>query len=120
MTETFREATKAAGYVSSGLTHDFPDATAEVIRMTSHRQRQRSCSVADIEPTLAEMCKGLGSTYVDYHPNNAYGFVAEIRGAASDDSQPAPPRVFVLLKEVKGRPIAVGSQPNTRTPFDLD
>ncbi len=119
MTESFRESGKAAGYVSSGLSHDFPDATAEVVQVTGRGCKQRVCETKDIHQVLKEMCRDFGPSRVDYHPNNAYGFVAQIHsGDANGASRPS--RVFVILTEVKGRPITVGSRPSPRLPLELD
>ena len=119
MTESFREASKAASYVTSGLTHDFPDATAEVVR-TGHKPRSRECEVSYIQTVLDEMCRGFGPCFVEYHPSNAYGFVAEIRSGGANDTRPQA-RVYVLLTHLKGRPITVGSKPSTRpATLDLD
>ncbi|MDK1020945.1 MAG: hypothetical protein QGD90_04850 [Candidatus Hydrogenedentes bacterium] len=117
MTESFREPGKAASYVSSGLSHDFPDATVEIIRLAGHGRKQRVCETKDIDEVLKEMCRGSGPSRVDYHPNNAYGFVAQID--CGDGNGPLS-RVFVILTEVKGRPIAVGSRPSVRQAFELD
>ena len=119
MSETFREASKAASYVASGLTHDFPDATAEVIR-AGYKTRTRECEVGYIESVLDELSRGISPCIVDYHPNNTYGFVAQIRNAAEVNNGTSA-RVFVLLTHVKGRPITVGSKPNARpATLDLD
>lgn len=119
MTESFREPGKAAGYVSSGLSHDFPDATAEVIQVTGRRSKQRVCETKDIDQVLQEMCRDFGPSRVDYHPSNAYGFVAQIH-SGDDNGAGRPSRIFVILTEVKGRPITVGSRPSPRPPFELD
>lgn len=119
MTENFREPGKAASYVSSGLSHDFPDATMEVIRVAKRGRKQRICETKDIDQVLNEMCRGFGPSKVDYHPNNTYGFVAEIKSGDGNGAD-RPSRVFVLVTEVKGRPIAVGSRPGPRPTFELD
>ena len=119
MSESFREAGKAAGYVSSALSHDFPDATAEVIHVTARGSKQRVCETKDIDQILKEMCRDFGPSRVDYHPNNAYGFVAQIH-SGDNNGAARPARVFVILTEVKGRPIAVGSRPGQRPTFELD
>ncbi len=119
MTESFREPGKAASYVSSGLSHDFPDATVEIIRVARRGRKQRSCETKDIDQVLKEMCRGFGPSQVDYYPNNAYGFVAQINSEDANDTGP-PSRVFVILTQVKGRPIAVGSRPSTQSSFELD
>ncbi len=119
MTENFREPGKAAGYVAAGLTHDFPDATAEVIRLAPRRSRQRFCAIDEIGDVLKDLCRDFGPAQVEYHPNNAYGFVAEISTGGANDAEPSS-HVYVLLTRVKGRPIAVGSKPASRPFLDLD
>ena len=119
MTENFREPGKAAGYVSAGLAHDFPEAAAEVIRLAPRRSAQRLCPISEIEAVLKELCKDFGPAQVEYHPSNAYGFVAEIVSGGANDDQP-PSHVYVILTQVKGRPIAVGSKPVSRPFLDLD
>ncbi len=119
MSERFRESDKAAGYVSAGLTHDFPDARLEVVRIPSKRGRQRACSTMELEKVLKELCRDFGQTQVDYHPNNTYGFVAELRNGQAGNGRPLE-RVVVLLTDVKGRPLAVGSRPTPRPTFELD
>lgn len=117
MTENFREPGKAAGYVSAGLSHDYPDATAEVIRLAPKRSAQKLSPVTEIEGVLKEMCRDFGSSQVEYHPNNAYGFVAEI---SSGSDAGLSSHVYVLLTQVKGRPITVGSKAVSRSFLDLD
>ena len=117
MTENFREPGKAAGYVSTGLSHDFPDAAAEVIRFAPRRSAQRLCAIDEIGDVLKEMCRDFGPAQVEYHPSNAYGFVAEISSGGGDE---ASSHVYVLLTQVKGRPISVGSKPASRPFLDLD
>ncbi len=41
MVEKFRESDKAANYVTTGLMHDFPEATVEVIQVLKNRSRRR-------------------------------------------------------------------------------
>ena len=119
MTENFREPGKAAGYVCAGLIHDFPDATAEVIRLAPRRSRQRFCAIDEIGDVLKDLCRDFGPAQVEYHPSNAYGFVAEIISGGANDDGPAS-HVYVLLTQVKGRPIAVGSKAVSRSFLDLD
>ena len=119
MSEQFRESDKAAGYVSAGLSHDFPDARLEVVKVPSKRGRQRVCSTVELEKVLKELCQDFGQTQVDYHPNNSYGFVAEIRSEGPENGRPLQ-RIFVLMTDVKGRPLAVGSRPSPRPTFELD
>ena len=119
MTENFREPGKAAGYVSAGLAHDFPDASAEVIRLAPRRSAQRFCTIDEIGDVLKHMCRDFGPAQVEYHPSNAYGFVAEITSGAANDEGPTS-HVYVLLTQVKGRPIVVGSKPSSRSFLDLD
>lgn len=121
MAERFRDSIKAAQYLSQGLHHDFPDAELEVIRLQKGKPKHSACSAKQIERVLVEACKGLDSVVVAYHPANAYGFVAEIseNGTASPEDV-AGNGVYVLLRQVKGRPLAVGSRMLSRPAFDLD
>lgn len=116
MLEKFREADKAASYVSTGLMHDFPDATAEVIRVFRNRPRRKQCAVKEIAPILLAMCKGFPMASVEYHPDNPYGFVAEIRCHGEQGRSTVfrrhkddRPRVLVLLTQIEGKDVMVGS-----------
>lgn len=119
MTENFREPGKAAAYVSAGLTHDFPDATAEVIWLAPKRSAQRLCAIDEIGDVLKQLCRDFGPARVEYHPNNAYGFVAEISSGGANNDGPSS-HIYVILTKVKGRPVAVGSKPASRPFLDLD
>lgn len=121
MAERFRDSIKAAQYLSQGLHHDFPDSELEIIRLQKGKPKHSACPVKQVERVLVEACKGLDSVVVDYHPGNAYGFVAEVseNGTASPDD-PAGNAVYVLLRQVKGRPLAVGSRVLSRPALDLD
>jgi hypothetical protein len=120
MAERFRDSIKAAQYVSQGLMHDYPDAVVEAYRLGRNKSRQSSCTTKELERVLIDMCKGMYSVSVDYHPANAYGFVAEVsENGASDTNGTVPGRIFVLVSKVKGRPIAVGSRLSGRPLVDL-
>ena len=118
MAERFRDPIKAAQYLSQGLNHDFPDAELEVIRLQKGKPKHQVCPIGQAERILVEACKGLEAVSVDYHPTNAYGFVAEV--SANGNATPDGNVVFVLLRQVKGRPLAVGSRVVSRPVFDLD
>ena len=120
MAERFRDAIKAAQYVSQGLLHDFPDALVDAYRLGKSKPRHFASETKDLERVLVDMCRGFQSVSVDYHPANAYGFVAELweNGASASNGTP-PGRVFVMLCKVKGRPIAVGSRLAGRPLVDL-
>ncbi len=116
MLEKFREPDKAASYVSSGLMHDFPDATAEVIHVLRGKPRRTVCEVKDIAPVLLKMCKGFPMASVEYHPSNPYGFVAEIRCHGETGKittfrrhKEGRPRILVLLTKVAGQEVMIGS-----------
>ena len=116
MFERFNESAKAAEFVAAGLRNDFPDALAEVIQVIKNRPRRVSCTVAEIEALLLSACKGFPKASVDYHPENPYGFVAEIRchGERSRSTKferhkRERPRVLVLLTRVAGKEVLVGS-----------
>jgi hypothetical protein len=120
MAERFRDSIKAAQYVSQGLMHDFPEATVDAYRLGKNKPRFVSCSTKELERVLVDMCKGLYSVNVDYHPANAYGFVAELteNGTATENGTP-PGRIFVLVSKVRGRPLVVGSRLGGRPLVDL-
>lgn len=120
MAERFRDAIKAAQYVSQGLMHDFPDAVVDAYRLGKNKSKHTSCPTKELERVLVDMCKGLYSVSVDYHPANAYGFVAEVveNGTSAENGTP-PGRIFVLVSKVKGRPIPVGSRLSGRPLVDL-
>ncbi len=125
MAERFRDPVKAAQYLSHALQHDFPDAQIEVARMGGRRLRTRSCHTRDTEHVLVDLCRTFRIVDVNYHPKNAYGFVAELQEAIDGTNggapRPALSRVCVLLNSVKGRPIAVGSRVTPRATYiDLD
>jgi hypothetical protein len=116
MREKFTNASKAASYVGSGLAAAFPDANAEVVQLVRSRSRSVSCKVKDIGPVLQRMCERFRAATVEYHPDNEYGFVAEIRAhrEQSRTSSFRKPknrrsRVLVLLTRVNGKEILVGS-----------
>jgi hypothetical protein len=121
MAERFRDSIKAAQYLSQGLHHDFPDCELEVIRLQKGKPKHSACPIKQAERVLVEACKGFETASVDYHPANAYGFVAEVteNGSASSDDANGN-AVYVLLRQVKGRPVAVGSRVLSRPAFDLD
>ena len=79
MHEKFTDGSRAASYVVSGLVSAFPDANAEVVQLVRNHSRSVSCKVKDIGPILQKMCSRFPAATVDYHPDNEYGFVAEIR-----------------------------------------
>jgi len=123
MAERFRDSIKAAQYLSQGLHHDFPDAELEVIRLQKGKPKHSVCPIAQAERVLVDACKGLESVSVDYHPSNAYGFLAEVsvmNGTIGSHVDPGGNAVFVLLRQVRGRPLAVGSRVISRAALDLD
>jgi hypothetical protein len=123
MAERFRDSIKAAQYLSQGLHHDFPDGEIEVIRLQRGKPKHSICSMAQAERVLVEACRGLDAVNVAYHPGNAYGFVAEIsaNGVVSAKTPGAHEgNVYVLIRQVKGRPLAVGSRAISRAALDLD
>ncbi len=106
MAEKFRETDKAISYLASGLKSDFPDAIAEVILVDKSRPSTQECSIGEIGAVLQRFCKGFHSTSVDYHPDNPYGFVAEVRSHGDDEGNSTKkrmrPRVVVLLAQPGG------------------
>jgi hypothetical protein len=119
MAERFRDSIKAAQYLSQGLRHDFPDGEVEVIRLQRGKPKHAVCPTRDAERVLVEACKGLDSVNVAYHPGNAYGFAAEV-SQNGHGPESSGGNVYVLVRQVKGRPLTVGSRPNLRPALDLD
>lgn len=123
MREKFTDAAIAASYVASGLATAFPDANAEVIQLVRNRSHSVSCKVKDIGPILRKMCERFPAATVDYHPDNEYGFVAEIRAHGEQSRKSLfrkrhnrRSRVLVLLTKVEGKEILVGSTMDNRDP----
>ena len=79
MHEKFREAWKAAGYVASGLTTDFPDAKVEVALHVRDRVERTVCSVREAGTVIERYCRKFPLATVYYHGTSAYGFVAQVR-----------------------------------------
>ena len=116
MVEKFREADKAANYVTTGLMHDFPEATVEVIQVFKNRSRRATCATKDVGAILQRMCKRFPMASVEYHPENPYGFVAEIRchgelggGTSFRRHTKERPRILVMLMLVNGKEVMVGT-----------
>ena len=121
MSEKFRDTDKAVSYLINGIHDDYPDAMAEVILVVKNRPSRQLCHTRDIGAVLHEMCRDFPHATVDYHPRNPYGFVAEIRSHSGGDSSHAPrnrradhSRVIVLLTQIDGKNVVVGSQPDQR------
>lgn len=117
MHERFSESARAASYVTTGLMADYPDATAEVIQVVKNKPRHATCETREIGPVLESMCKSFPMASVDYHPDNPYGFVAEIRcygetglRTAFRPRQQDSPRVIILLTRVGKDDVVVGSR----------
>jgi hypothetical protein len=116
MREKFRDADKAASYLSSGLNKDFPDAVAEVIHMVKKRPKRTTCEVREIGPILQTMCKDFPMASVDYHPENSYGFVAEVMSHGEKSNSVFKKRkrdrsrIIVLLTRISGQDVIVGSR----------
>ncbi len=117
MREKFRESDKAASYVSTGLQSQFPSATAEVIHVARNWPQRVTCDIREIGPVLQRMCRSFPMAAVEYHPDNAYGFVAEIechgeraRGPFRS-RKPDRERIVILLTRINGKEVIVGSTP---------
>lgn len=123
MHEKFTDAPKAASYVGSGLASAFPDAHVEVVQLVRNRSRTVSCKVEDIDLVLQKMCERFPAATVEYHPENEYGFAAEIR-AHREHSRTSTfrkpknrrSRVLVLLTRVNGKEILLGSSVHSDRP----
>lgn len=121
MGEKFREVARAVEFVSSGLAEEYPDAQAEVHTLSRRGPTRTSCAVAELSKVLDGACDRSRGLVVKYHPGNVYGFVAELR-PDSDNRRSARSRgrVIILVTEVGGKAIAVGSVPEPRRPLDLE
>ena len=116
MQEKFDDPAKAANYVAEGLAKDYPDAVAEIIQVVRNHPRRVTCRTQEIGPILERACKGFPLASVEYHPENPYGFVAELRchgergkGTTFERHKRDRPRVLVLLTQVGGKEVLVGS-----------
>jgi len=112
----FNDPEKAAAYLASGLQKDFPDATAEVTFSAGRRHQSTTCDITHIGPVLQQMCRRFPLASVDYHPENRYGFVGEIRchgeskgTTVFERHSSARPRVVVILKRVHDHDTLIGS-----------
>jgi hypothetical protein len=112
----FNDAEKAASYLASGLQKDFPDATAEVTFSAGRRHHSTTCTIPHIGPILQQMCQRFPLASVDYHPENRYGFVGEIRchgegkqSTVFERHSSSRPRVVVMLTRVHDEDTLVGS-----------
>ena len=112
----FSDPEKAASYLASGLQKDFPGAVAEITFSSGHHARTATCEVGHIGPVLQQMCRRFPLASVDYHPENRYGFVGEIRCHGENKGTTVfqrhdalRPRVVVMLTQVEGRDVLVGS-----------
>lgn len=115
MTERFREPDRAVSYLSTGLRHDFPGATAEIILVSKARSRRTVCSVDEARPVLEGFCKNFRHVSLDYFPGNVYGVVAEIRshgdGSESDGErrrhkhheQKERPSIIVVVQDLPAK-----------------
>lgn len=124
MAERFRDPVKAAQYLAQAVRHDFPDAITEVVRFTRRRAKEKKCHTDDIEHVLVDSCRSFRDVDVEYHPKNAYGLVAQVRehtgGRVEAKHASETGRLYILILQVKGRAIAVGSRPAPRLAFDLE
>ena len=85
MHERFAEGWRAAGYVSSGIATDFGedsihhDALIEVTLHARGKVARKVCKAHEVGKVASELCHGFPRATVYYHPDSAYGFVAQIR-----------------------------------------
>ena len=116
MQEKFDDPAKAANYVAEGLAKDYPDAVAEIIQVVRNHLRRVTCRVQEIGPILERACKGFPLASVEYHPDNPYGFVAEIRchgergkSTIFQRHKRDRRRVVGVLTQVRGKEVLFGS-----------
>lgn len=116
MQEKFDNPAQAASYVAEGLVKDYPDAVAEIIQVVRNHPSTVTCTVQEIAPILEHACKDFPLASVEYHPDNPYGFVAEIRchGELGPNTRfqrhkRDRPRILVLLTRVGDKEVLVGS-----------
>ena len=116
MQEKFDNPGDAASYVAEGLAKDYPDAVAEIIQVVRNHPRTVTCRVEEIFPVLERACRDFPLASVEYHPDNPYGFVAEIRchgeqgpNTTFERHKRDRPRVLVLLTQVGGKEVLVGT-----------
>ena len=79
MHEKFREAWKAAGYIASGLSGDFPGQRMEVSFHYRGAVDRTVCGLKDVGHVIEVYCRKFPMATVYYHGNTAYGFAAELR-----------------------------------------
>ena len=88
---------------------------AEVIQVVRNHPRTVTCSTQEIAPILERACRNFPLASVEYHPDNPYGFVAEIRCHGErgttifERHKRDRPRVLVLLTRVGDKEVLVGS-----------
>lgn len=102
MHEQFRETDKAIAYFLSGLNSSFPDETLEVIQIEPHKFVRVLCKTRDVASLLRRYCRRYQNATVNFHPDNKFGFVGEIRSHSNHDSnQSDRPRVIVQRARVR-------------------
>lgn len=124
MAEEFPRFSRGVESVCAGLARDFPDAEFEIVAARYLGGAIQRCGAEELQGIL----KGLGSKFskvaVAYHPENSYGFVAELRNPSAEGSEEkgkaGKPRIYILVVNVGGTPFAVGSTPAPRQAFDFD
>lgn len=88
MHEKFAEGWRAATYVGGGLLSDFPGAMVEVSIEAGDRVERRVCRVQDAGRVIGELCRNFPRASVYYHPDSAYGFIAQVRCHCSHEKAP--------------------------------
>ena len=79
MHEKFREAWKAAGYIASGLSGDFPGEKVEVAFHSRGSVETTICAVKDVGHVMERYCRKFPMATVYYHGTSAFGLAAELR-----------------------------------------
>lgn len=115
--EKFDDPERAIQYLCAGLTRDHPDATLEIIQVMRNRPRKAQCTVDQAAQILSKACQRFPAASVEYHPENPYGFVGEIRchgektGGQTQFHRHTTdrPRVLVMITRSEGKDVLVGS-----------
>jgi len=79
MHEKFREAWKAAGYIASGLSSEFPNSNMEVSFHFRDTIQETVCPVKEVGLVIERYCRRFPMATVYYHGMEAEGFLAQLR-----------------------------------------
>lgn len=85
MEENFAEGWRAAAFVAQGIAADAPTACPggeTMLEVTLHKRGKlvrRFCFLDTLERVVGALCAEFPRAVVQYHPDSAYGFIAQIR-----------------------------------------